>query len=83
MKRRKYALPEDTLAKEAIAGDIAALFGLREHYDRLMRYAVNREIQTASEIYGLEAHLYDFDDLLGDLGIIFDNAVMDFEKIED
>ena len=75
------------MANEAIAGDIAALFDLREHYGRLMRYALNREIQKASqsygfeeELYGFEEELYGFDDLMGDLGIIFDNAVMNFEK---
>ena len=68
------------MANEAIAGDIAALFDLREHYGRLMRYALNRKIQKASQSYGFEEELYGFDDLMGDLGIIFDNAVMNFEK---
>ena len=45
-----------------------------------MRYAINFEIHKALETYGFEDDLYGFDDLIGDMGIIFDNAVMSFEK---
>lgn len=79
MRKRKYPLPDEQMSADAIAGDIVALFELRAHYERLMRYAINREIRMASEIYSFEEELYGFDDLLGDLGIIFDNAVMSFE----
>ena len=83
MKRRKYAPPEELLAEAAMNGDVGALFELKEPYKKLMCYALNREIRMSSELYGFEEELYGFDDLLGDMGIIFDNAVMDFEKIED
>lgn len=83
MKRHKSTPPDELLALEAIAGDIRALFDLKRHYDRLMRYALNREIKKASEDFGFEEGMYDFDNLLGDMCLVFDNAVMDFEIIED
>ena len=83
MRGSKRKQPEESLALDSIAGDIYALLELKEHYDRLMRYALNMEIQKAAEDLGFEKEMYDFDNLLGDMCLVFDNAVMDFEIIED
>ena len=83
MKRPKRTPPEESLALDSIAGEICALQELKEHYDRLMRYALNMEIQKATEDFGFEEKMYGFEDLLGDMRLVFDNAVMDFEIIED
>ena len=78
MKKRKYRPPEDTLIRAAITGDIDALFELRAHYDKLMRYKLNKEIKIMAEKFDLDLAWFGFDDLLGDMGVIFDNAVMSF-----
>ena len=83
MKRNKGTPPEESLALDAIAGDICALYDLKSHYDRLMRYALNMTIRKAAEDFGFEEEMYDFENLLGDICVVFDNAVMDFEIIED
>ena len=80
MKKRKYTPPEADLIREAIAGDINALFHMREHYEKLMRYKLNKEIMVMVEKYELDPEWFGFDDLLGDMGIIFDNAVMSFRE---
>lgn len=80
MKRRKYAPPEEGLIRTAITGNIVALFGVRAHYDRLMRYMLNKEIMNMSEAMGLEPEMFDFENLLGDIGIILDDAVMNFKE---
>ena len=61
-----------------ITGDIDALFELRAHYDKLMRYKLNKEIKIMAEKFDLDPAWFGFDDLLGDMGVIFDNAVMSF-----
>ena len=78
MKRRKYAPPEEGLIRTAITGNIVALFGVRAHYDKLMRYKLNKEIKIMAEKFDLDPAWFGFDDLLGDMGVIFDNAVMSF-----
>jgi hypothetical protein len=54
MKRNKGTPPEESLALDAIAGDICALYDLKSHYDRLMRYALNMTIRKAAEDFGLK-----------------------------
>ena len=83
MRGNKRKQPEESLAMNSIAGDFCALLELQGHYDRLMRYALNMEIQKAAEDFGFEKEMYDFDNLLGDMCLVFDNAVMNFEIIED
>ena len=83
MRGCKRKLPEESLALDSIACDICALQELKGFYDRLMLYALNREIQKAAEDFGFEKEMYDFDNLLGEMCLVFDNAVMDFEIIED
>lgn len=46
VKRRKYTPPEADLIRPAITGNIVALFDVRAHYDRLMRYKLNKEIMA-------------------------------------
>lgn len=55
VKRRKYTPPEADLIRPAITGNIVALFDVRAHYDRLMRYKLNKEIMALSE--AMEVHL--------------------------
>jgi hypothetical protein len=45
VKRRKYTPPEADLIRPAITGNIVALFDVRAHYDRLMRYKLNKHCQ--------------------------------------
>lgn len=52
VKRRKYTPPEADLIRPAITGNIVALFDVRAHYDRLMRYKLNKEIMALSEAIG-------------------------------
>ena len=80
MKRRKYTPPEDELIRVAITGNIVALFDIRAHYDRLMRYMLNKEINAMAEAMCLEPEMFDFENLLGDIGIILDDAVMNFKE---
>ena len=80
VKRRKYTPPEADLIRPAITGNIVALFDVRAHYDRLMRYKLNKEIMTLSEAIGFSPDMFDFDNLLGDIGVILDNAVMNFKE---
>ena len=78
VKRRKYTPPEADLIRPAITGNIVALFDVRAHYDRLMRYKLNKEIMALSEAIGFSPDM--FDNLLGDVGVILDNAVMNFKE---
>ena len=80
VKRRKYTPPEADLIRPAITGNIVALFDVRAHYDRLMRYKLNKEIMALSEAIGFSPDMFDFDNLLGDVGVILDNAVMTFKE---
>ncbi len=48
VKRRKYTPPEADLIRPAITGNIVALFDVRAHYDRLMRYKLNKSANKKS-----------------------------------
>lgn len=80
MKRRKYVPPEKELIRTAITGNIVALFDIRAHYDRFMRYELNKEITAMAETFCLPPEMFDFENILGDMGIILDEAVMNFEE---
>ena len=80
VKRRKYTPPEADLIRPAITGNIVALFDVRAHYDRLMRYKLNKEVMALSAAIGFSPDMFDFDNLLGDVGVILDSAVMNFKE---
>ncbi len=80
MKKRKYAPPKEELIREAISGDPVALYELRSHYEKLMYYKLNREIGKMSEKTDFNPAMFQIEDLMSDLGIIFDNAVMSFKE---
>jgi len=45
-----------------------------------MTYKLNKEIMALSEAIGFSPDMFDFDNLLGDVGVILDNAVMNFKE---
>ena len=80
MAKADYAGPEDDLARKAVSGDIEALYEIGMHYGRLMRYMLDKEIRIISGKTGFEPELFQAEDLLSDLSVILEEAIMNFRE---
>lgn len=80
MKKHEFNPPEEKLIRKAISGNSVALYEIYRHYERLMRYKLNKEIKKMSEETGFEEDLFCFEDLLSEIGRTFFQAVMSFKE---
>lgn len=78
MKKEKVDPPEEELIRMALKGVAAAKWEIIKHYDRLIRFMLNKEIKKAVAKTGLEEELFSFEDLLCDVRFELLNAIGKF-----